>query len=192
MTREMKEQRGLFGFMGPVPEFWSLVKYIDQWAFLGLTRNIITQVLERPIILKKAKGKFVPWSEAQKWYFSDLNIYTLWKCYYRKDYPFLRRHPGIILVERFEEEDGYSCYGDSGRPVVVKSNGNFVLVATVSKGPGFVNSFFSFPPTCHCNCNNLPETHARTSAKVPWILKTLADKNLDLPCQRNLKNWQYK
>ena len=55
-------------------EFQKLIKYLDQWYFIEKTWEFVGKVFERPTILKKAKGKFGPWSEAAKWYFSDLNI----------------------------------------------------------------------------------------------------------------------
>ena len=48
-------------------EFQKLVKYLDQWYFMAKTVSLVGTVYERPTILKKANGKFVPWSEAEKW-----------------------------------------------------------------------------------------------------------------------------
>ena len=93
------------------------------------------------------------------------------------------KSPSTIMTERFEMEDGYVCDGDSGGPVVVKSNGKFVLVAVVSSGPLF-QSIFSWPPPCTCSCKIIPETHGRVSSVLPWIYKHMKDRNLTLTCQR--------
>ena len=89
------------------------------------------------------------------------------------------------MFKRFDMKNGFPCSGDSGGPIDEKSNGKFVLVATVSAGPGWIQNFFSWPPPCKCNCNYLPEVHPRVSAFVPWIRKKLKDRKLDLPCERN-------
>ena len=96
-----------------------------------------------------------------------------------------REHPSKILCERFKIEDGYGCKGDSGGPIVVKNNGNFVLVAAYSTQP--VHQFlWSWPPVCFCSCDMLPEVHARVSHVVPWIYQHLEQRELDVPCQREL------
>ena len=88
------------------------------------------------------------------------------------------------MVERLDRKNGYSCNGDSGGPIVAKSNGKFVLVATVSGGPGWIQNFLSWPPPCRCNCDYMPEVHPRVSAIVPWIQEKLKDRKLNLPCER--------
>ena len=46
-----------------------IIKYVNQWYFIGATLDIAITQFKIPDILKKATGKFVPWSEANKWYF---------------------------------------------------------------------------------------------------------------------------
>ena len=93
------------------------------------------------------------------------------------------KSPSTIMTERFEMEDGYGCVGDSGGPVVVKSDGRFVLVAVLSGSPLF-QAIFSWPPPCSCSCKIIPETNARVSSVLPWIYKNMKDRNLKITCQR--------
>ena len=88
-------------------------------------------------------------------------------------------------------KNGYSCHGDSGGPIVAKTDGKFVLVSLVSGGPEWIGTFFSWPPPCKCNCNDLPEVHPRVSAVVPWIHKKLNERKLDLPCVRKKGKQKY-
>ena len=46
-----------------------IIKYVNQWYFIGATLDIAITTFKTHNILKKATGKFVPWSEANKWYF---------------------------------------------------------------------------------------------------------------------------
>ena len=46
-----------------------IIKYVHQWYFIGVTLDIAITNYKIRDILKKATGKFVPWSEANKWYF---------------------------------------------------------------------------------------------------------------------------
>ena len=41
---------------------------MNQWVFIEATQRIVISGLQHANILKMAKGKFVPWSEAEKWY----------------------------------------------------------------------------------------------------------------------------
>ena len=46
----------------------SKIKFVNQWVFIEATERIVISGLQHANILKMAKGKFVPWSEAEKWY----------------------------------------------------------------------------------------------------------------------------
>ena len=77
LSKEKKQSEGLFSVMEYRGEdinieFQKLVKYLDQWYFMAKTVSLVGTVYERPTILKKAKGKFVPWSEADEWYVCDI------------------------------------------------------------------------------------------------------------------------
>ena len=50
------------------------MKFVNQWFFIAMTRQIVKGDLEHANILKMATGKFVPWSQAKKWY-SFVNAY---------------------------------------------------------------------------------------------------------------------
>ena len=43
-------------------------KFVNQWFFISITKHIVREGFGLPDTLKMARGKFVPWSEAQKWY----------------------------------------------------------------------------------------------------------------------------
>ena len=48
----------------------STIKFPYILTFIDRTADIVTTGIGQSMILKKAKGKFVPWSEAKKeWYF---------------------------------------------------------------------------------------------------------------------------
>ena len=47
----------------------NIMKYVNQWYFIGSTQLIVGRTYKIPDILKQARGKFVPWSEAKRWYF---------------------------------------------------------------------------------------------------------------------------
>ena len=42
-------------------------QFINQWYFMGLTKDKVSTTYETPPILKQATGKFLPWSDANKW-----------------------------------------------------------------------------------------------------------------------------
>ena len=63
------------------------IKFVNQWYFIAITTTIVSQRLEKSDILKKATGKFVPWSEAKKWYSIK---------YYRRIKHSIRMFSGII------------------------------------------------------------------------------------------------
>ena len=44
-------------------------KFLNQWYFMGLTKEIASYAYELSPILKQATGKFLPWSDAVKWYY---------------------------------------------------------------------------------------------------------------------------
>ena len=92
-----------------------------------------------------------------------------------------RNKDSIILMQRFNMKDGYTCYGDSGGPVmVVNDNGVHVVAAVVSRLP--LTNYYSWPPECFCNCNHLPEEHVRVAAVLTWIRNTIKWNRMDIPC----------
>ena len=93
--------------------------------------------------------------------------------------------PSLMLCQRFKMADEYRCSGDSGGPLVVKNNGRFILAAVASTVPG-IQTMYSWPPSCVCSCEILPETHARVSIILPWIYKNLEERKLKIPCMRDL------
>ena len=46
----------------------SKIKFVNQWLFIEVTKDIVITGLGQTNKLKMAEGKFVPWSEARKWY----------------------------------------------------------------------------------------------------------------------------
>jgi len=146
------------------------IKFVNQWLFIRLTFDIVKTGVQHASKLKMARGKFVPWSEANKWNDEDPTLQML-------------ENPSTILVQRSGMKDGYACHGDSGGPLVVKHDGRFVLVASVSRGPA-INMIMSWPPPCYCTCGILPEIHMRVSSVLPWIDEHLTERNLKSPCKR--------
>ena len=45
----------------------SSIKFENQFWFIEKTRKIAGKAFGEPDILKMARGKFIPWSEADKW-----------------------------------------------------------------------------------------------------------------------------
>ena len=45
----------------------SSIKFVNQFWFIEKTRKIAGYGIENSDILKMARGKFIPWSEANKW-----------------------------------------------------------------------------------------------------------------------------
>ena len=41
-------------------------KFINQWYFMGLTKDIVSTTYETPPLLKQGTGKFLPLSDAKK------------------------------------------------------------------------------------------------------------------------------
>ena len=147
--------------------------------------NIAISHFKIPDILKKATGKFLPWSEANKWYFVHVFVQFVCKLCYRNHVdPTItsKEHPSKILCERFQMKDGYNCPGDSGGPIFVESNGRFSVVAVVSTVPS-LQYLWSWPPPCFCSCEILPEVQARVSHVLPWIYQNLEQRELNVPCK---------
>ena len=48
-------------------EILGFVKYVDQWFFIEETSRFTTVGVHHHSILKKARGKFLPWSDAESW-----------------------------------------------------------------------------------------------------------------------------
>ena len=93
------------------------------------------------------------------------------------------KNESTILTQRFKMRDGYDCPGDSGGPVVGEKEGSSVLIGVVSFSYR-VGPYLSWPPACWCNCEGLPDVHAKVSTAVPWIQQVMADKKLALSCAR--------
>ena len=81
-----------------------IMKYVNQWYFIGSTQYIVGRTYKVPDILKRARGKFVPWSEAKRWYF-----FVFFDNYYETFFrihlsPQLKtiEHPSEILCEGFK------------------------------------------------------------------------------------------
>ena len=87
-------------------------------------------------------------------------------------------------MQRFKMNDGYACHVDSGGPIVVENEGSSVVVGVVSKIP-IINVMLSWPPPCYCNCEDLPEVHARVRIVVPWIKQEMDKKKLAFSCTRD-------
>ena len=60
-------------------QFQKLLRYIDQWFFIGKTKEIVGMVFGQTGKMKRARGKFISWSspKAQKWYIHFLNMYLI-------------------------------------------------------------------------------------------------------------------
>ena len=43
-------------------------KFVNQWYFIKITEDIVRKGFGINDALKMARGKFVPWSEVNKWY----------------------------------------------------------------------------------------------------------------------------
>ena len=42
------------------------IEFVDQWLFIGQTIQLANQQMPTPHILRRATGKFLPWSECEK------------------------------------------------------------------------------------------------------------------------------
>ena len=158
------------------------IKFVNQWIFITLIKAmdfVISTGLKIDPILKRAVGQFLSMSEADKRLFSLPDFLSFSKSDFRA-------LPSNILIQRSAMKDGFACSGDSGGPIVVKHSGRFVLAAVVSSIPA-AKLFSSWPPSCLCNCEGEPETHARVSAAIPWIDQVMKERNLSFTCKDNNK-----
>merc|ERR1719347_284546 len=125
---------------------------LDQWifmnSFLNPTNNLgldISPKDQRP--LRKARGKFTSWD---KW---EENADAM-----------LAQHSTKIPNERFNVTSGFGCPGDSGGGLISKNkDGRYVVVGVASQ---VMFDHKKFPPSCWCNCEDLPEIHTRV---IPYI-----------------------
>merc|ERR1712142_30473 len=164
-AHEDKIKAGIFGhFFKTDPEITEeqkselkrKLKYLDQWIFMqtvfspplniGMDMDIIPRDQTQ---LRKAQGKFTSWDE------------------WEKTESISQKHSTKIPAKRFNVTNGFGCTGDSGGGLVVKNkDGRYVVVGVTSHTLGDGKKF---PPSCWCNCEDLPETHTRVSQYIQWI-----------------------
>jgi len=133
---------------------------LDQLIFMKTilkpASNLAMKFPSKDKQLRKASGEFTSWD---KW--SGLDFAAQYAIDAKKE------KTGRILVKKNKMKDGFGCSGDSGGGVVVKKDGRYVVVAVASSIPD--TSLSEFPPTCICNCEDLPEIHTKVSEFTKWI-----------------------